>query len=218
MRVAFLSRSLLSLSLLSLLSVGLLATSACSSTVTPSGTDDGGVDAAPIDAGPFDCAATESSDIPGVAIRFTTETCTFSLAQAAAGISIPYEVKIDREMKGVFLSPDPEDVSRRDTPDASGLALFEILSGSDQRYCLCDTGLPSKPDPIERMLKVGTFPEAFRWDGVNWRGPSDTSNPKGKPFPAGVYRLEVRASGTAPAPGGTAPFKVKASINVRLVP
>ena len=193
---------------------GLVLTACSGSVAADEPSTDGGVDA-----GPFDCNAQQSSNAPGIAIRFTSPTsCTFTLAQAAAGISIPYAVVIDRDMKPVILTPDPLDQSRRDTPNASGLATFEIVRGGDQKYCLCDTGLPSTPDRTERELKAGTFPLAFAWDGVNWNGPSDTSNPKGKPFPPGVYTLEVHAAGEAPAPGGSSPFQVKATINVRIVP
>lgn len=180
--------------------------------------DSGPLDSEPVDAGPFDCAPSESSDLPGVAMRFTSDTCTFTLAQAAAGITIPYAVKVDRDISGVVLGYDSRDFSRRTEPGSSGLHVFEMLSGGAQKYCLCDSGLPSPPDTTARALKIGTYPLAFTWDGKNWGGASDTGTPKGAPFPAGVYLLEVRAQGTAPAPGGSAPFAVNASIKIRLVP
>ena len=197
--------------------IGVLLAVAFSSAACSSSSD-GAVDSGPNDSGPFDCAVSESSNLPGVAIHFTTDKCTFTLAQAAAGITIPYEVKIDRAMTGVVLTPDPLDRSMRVEPDASGLHLFEVLYGGDQHYCQCNGPLPTGWTRTERMLTVGTYPETFHWDGVNWEGGADTATPKGKPFPAGVYDLEVRAFGEAPAPGGNAPFEVKATIKVRLVP
>jgi hypothetical protein len=64
----------------------------------------------------------------------------------------------------------------------------------------------------------------FRWDGVNWSGPSDTTNPKGAFFPPGIYTLTVHASGTyAAADGGEdagtdSPFELTSSVELLLTP
>ena len=177
---------------------------------------DASPDAALPDAGP--CALDASSTLPGVSIQFTGPRCTFTLAEAAAGITIPYTVTVDADVSVVNAS-DPFDISRRVDADASGLHRFEILSGSTERYCLCDTGLPSPIDAgTGSVAKKGSHPFDFTWDGRAWQGPSDTASPEGAPFPAGTYRLEVRARGSFTGDGGATPFLVAAAFRVTLVP
>lgn len=136
--------------------------------------------------------------------------CVFSLAEAAAGISIGYEVVIDADV--------PDVVAQAQTtctgPGPSGLAVFEQISGNGQSYCICDSGLCPPPPDTPKTLKAGTYPGSFEWDGKNWSGPSDTGNPKGPPFPAGSYELLLSAKGTQ----GTTPFDVQSTLVVTLVP
>jgi hypothetical protein len=168
------------------------------------------------DAPPAGCLLEASSDLPGVSIRFTGTTCTFTTAQARAGITIPYEVRIDQDISDVLLVPVPGSFCYQ--PGPSGLLILERLTGGSHQYCLCDQGLPI-PTPCSQLktLRQGTYNAAFTWDGVNWSGPSDTNNPKGAPFPAGEYRLEVTAKGRkGPVDASATAFTVTAAFRVTL--
>jgi hypothetical protein len=66
-------------------------------------------------------------------------------------------------------------------------------------------------------LHQGVYHASFNWDGVNWSGPSDTSNPKGAPFPAGSYRLDITATGyRGPIDASSAQFTINAAFGVNL--
>jgi hypothetical protein len=159
----------------------------------------------------FSCSVASTSTLAGVAIRFTGD-CRYSLAQAAAGIRVPYELDVAADIPEIVArSPNGSSCAQ---PGASGLILFEMLSGNGQSYCLCDTGLCAQPGMQAFTLKQGSYPATFDWDGRNWSGPSDTSNPEGPPFPAGTYQLLVRTTGTA---SGTA-FDVSATMGLILSP
>lgn len=163
--------------------------------------------------GPCGCNISNSSTLPGVSIRYTGTTCTFTLAQAAAGIEIPYQVEIVSATPNV--APASQDVGNCEMPDQSGLILFARLAGMSQQYCQCDVGLCSGPrlkPPI--TLTAGTYPESFSWDGKNWNGPSDTNQPEAAPFPVGSYTLDVSAVGSV----GNASFTVNATLGIQLVP
>ncbi|HLT36413.1 MAG TPA: hypothetical protein VK034_09005, partial [Enhygromyxa sp.] len=96
----------------------------------------------------------------------------------------------------------------------SGLIVFERLSGDDQQYCLCDSGLCAGPGSSPVTIPAAQTPASFEWNGHNWYGPSDTSNPLGPPFPVGSYVLEVSARGTV----GGAPFEVRNQFAIELTP
>lgn len=184
---------------------------------TKSGPDrpDGSVDTdASIDAS---CTRGGSSTLPGVRIDFCASRTTFSLAEAAAGITIPYQLVADREMTGVYTRQ--QDGGGCGQPGASGLILLEVLSGNGQRYCLCDIGLCRlPPSDIQTTVRVGTYPATFPWDGRNWTGPSDFNQPKGAPFPAGDYLLTVSSIGQIDEGSSRRDFAVTSTLPIRLVP
>lgn len=126
------------------------------------------------------------------------------------GISIPYRLVIDAALSGTVVSTETQ--SSCEVPGPSGLFVFEQLAGAGQSYCLCDSGLC--PPPAPKPLVAGDYPLAFSWDGKNWSGPSDTGNPKGKPFPPGDYQLTVQAKGKS---SGTS-FVVTATLSILLTP
>ncbi|NOZ00800.1 MAG: hypothetical protein GXP54_02795 [Deltaproteobacteria bacterium] len=160
-----------------------------------------------------DCVTGADSNLPGVSIRFAADRCSWTLAEAAAGIEIPYSVVVDDDFQDVF--PMPQDAGQCGQPGTSGLILFEKLAGGDQSYCICDTGLCMGPDNKPVTLKKGEYAGVFQWDGVNWAGPSDTGNPKGQPFPPGTYTLTVSAVGSTDNPEGPA-FKVEGTLEIQL--
>jgi len=164
------------------------------------------------------CVGMAYSTLAGVSIRFAApQTCTFTLAEAAAGVRIQYFVDIPADVPNVM--PSPQDAGRCGRPDASGLIVFEKLDGAGQAYCLCDTGLCPPYSAAPSTLHAASYPAEFSWTGRNWSGPSDTMNPLGEPFPAGRYTLHVTAMGAVASSvdgGAATPFEIAADFNVTL--
>ena len=159
-----------------------------------------------------DCKEGFVGDLTGVSIHFEGAPCSFTVAQAAAGIEIPYQIVVSEAVSGVIAVP--QDAGHCGQPGPSGLIPFTRLSGNDQNYCICDTGLCQGPSDEPVTLVVGSHAGAFNWDGVNWAGPSDTGNPKGEPFPPGTYQLSVSAKGTV---DGVA-FEIEGTLGVQITP
>jgi hypothetical protein len=158
-----------------------------------------------------DCAETATSTLTGASFHFVPPLrCSYTLAEAAAGISIGYELAITGDISDV--TPQAEATCVQ--PGASGLYVLERVSGNGQNYCRCDNGLCLLPPPNPTALRAGTYAATFRWDGMNWFGPSDFGNREGPPFPAGSYLLELSARGTR---AGVA-FEVHDSLPLTLVP
>ena len=160
------------------------------------------------------CAIDGFSSLPGVAITFSTTDCTYTLAEAAAGITIDYDLIAEPDVPSVY--PVPQNSCGE--PDASGLIPFEELSGDGQKYCLCDIGICPAPGGMSNPVPAGTYPGTFSWDGVNWNGPSDFGAPKGEPFPPGDYTLRVSAVGEYDEAGAKKPFTVEGTFLLHLVP
>ncbi len=152
------------------------------------------------------------SNLTGVTITFPPQPCTYTLAQVKAGITFRYAIIIDQSVADVV--PLSGDAGGCATPGPSGLIAAQAVSGNNQNYCLCDTGLcaPQPQQPV--TLQPGGYAGSFAWDGTNWNGPSDTGNPHGAPFPTGKYSFTVSTSGTQ----GGAPFSVTGSMDFTLVP
>lgn len=161
----------------------------------------------------FRCNPVYSSDLTGVSLVLGAGPCTFTLAQAAAGIQIPYSVAIKASIDNVI--PAAQDAGGCGRPDASGLVPFARVTGGNESYCLCDTG---RCAPIMRLetLMPGNYSETFSWDGRNWSGPSDFNNPKGAAFPPGTYDLDISATGTVGL--ANTPFTVRMVLPIRITP
>lgn len=142
---------------------------------------------------PPQCDLPSSSNLPGVSIQFADAPCTFSLAQAAAGIHVAYQVVVAQTLSRVH--PTPGDAGHCQAPGASGLIVGFSFDGGGQRYCLCDTGL-CPATTFTTTPAAGTTDATIDWDGRNWSGPSDTGNPEGAAFPVGTYQLTLTAAGT----------------------
>jgi hypothetical protein len=153
-----------------------------------------------------------TSDLAGVCIAFPYDEVTFTLAQAAAGVSIPYAVVV-REPDVTTVYPTPQDAGGCDRPGPSGLTTFAQLGDGATTYCLCDVGLCASNHDASALVD-GVHRDAFDWQGREWYGPSDTNNQPGDPFPTGDYTLVISAIGD----DGTADFDVRNSMTVHLVP
>jgi hypothetical protein len=162
------------------------------------------------------CTTTGTSNLNGVSIKFTGTRCTFTLAEAAAGIVIPWEIDIANAVSGVI--PRPQDAGHCGRPDGSGLIPFASVDGNGQHYCLCDVGFCFQPPQNPMTLQPGAFPESFSWMGHNWLGPSDTGNPMGAPFPAGEYQVLVSVAGAQRTAMGDQAFSVQATLGITLTP
>jgi hypothetical protein len=150
-----------------------------------------------------------------VSIQFPKDDYVFTLAEVAKGVRFEYRVVVRRDFEGVIPSMAPMGGGANAGP--SGLYPLEVISGKGQSYSLRDFGL-GPPDDNPRKIEKGTHLLYFEWDGKNWAGPSDTSNPKGPPFPPGTYQLTVRLTGEVLTPDGRRQYEISGSASVRLVP
>lgn len=140
------------------------------------------------------CNVQAHSTLPGVEIRFDPGVkCRFSLPEARAGIRIPYQVVVARDVPEVSLDALDDGGCMVRAPGE--LAVFEEISGGEQYYGLKDVGNCPRMDGPVGTLSAGVVRHEFVWDGLNWRGPSDTGEVKGAAFPVGVYGLRIRAVG-----------------------
>jgi hypothetical protein len=169
------------------------------------------------DASTLPCRLGESSNLPDVSIHILRDDCTFTLAEARAGISVPYEVTVANDVEQVVVTPAAGTYCYQ--AGTSGLLVFENLGGGGQHYCLCDRGLPNRSYCEQpATLHAGVYSAAFTWDGRNWTGPSDTNNPKGEYFPVGAYRLDIIAQGSQGAiDAGATAFSVNAAFGINLI-
>ena len=165
------------------------------------------------------CNGGISSNLPGVQLAFPDQPCSYTTAEAAAGIEIVYDEVITAALSGV--SPSAADDGGCGQPDDAGLIVSYRISGAGQSYCLCDTGLCAPQTPVTTTV-VGTHTRQIPWDGRNWSGPSDTGNREGAAFPPGTYTIALSASGSrAISHGGIdagGPFLVTASRSITITP
>ncbi|MBK7828107.1 hypothetical protein [Nannocystis sp.] len=161
------------------------------------------------------CEGAGMTSLPGVTIEFPPQDCSFTLAEAAAGLGIDFTVTIADPVDKV--TPSPGDAGGCEQPGPSGLILFAEVLGNDQHYCICDQGL-CPPGGTAITLAAGMYPGTFMWTGENWSGPSDTNNPKGPPFPPGTYELRIVARGQWLPFGEPQPFEVLGTFPITLTP
>jgi hypothetical protein len=94
-------------------------------------------------------------------------------------------------------------------PCNDSLVSFEI-GETPIVYNQHDSGCCPPVEAEERTLEAGPITGTIPWQGVQWRGPSDTSEPYGPPFPVGEYALRV----TLEVPGQGA---ITAELPIRVV-
>jgi hypothetical protein len=157
------------------------------------------------------CTFEAVSTLPGVSFTLEGNRCHYTLAEVQAGVEFTYAVIVEDTVKNV--NSIPLDAGFCDEMEPSGLRIFEKIHGNDQQYCLCDEGLCMGMGEKVHM-EAGTYEGTFRWEGVNWYGPSDTGNPKGAPFPPGSYTFVIRAEGKY---GVGKTFAVNANLEFELI-
>ncbi len=171
------------------------------------------VEGAPLSLPKRPCAATVQSSLNGVSIVVTAAVCEFTLAEARAGISIPYEVQVTEPIE---VKPAPQDAGGCGQPNAAGLIVFERLEGRGLIYDELDTGDCAERDRPWATVAPVVHRAAFTWDGRAWRGASDAFLPKGEAFPPGTYTLTLKAIGTRRQGQSEGPFEVETSVPVIL--
>jgi len=144
------------------------------------------------------CNGAAKSSLPGVSFVFSDGPCSFTLAEAAAGISLSYELRVERSLDGVH--PEPLDYGSCGQPDETGLIVGFEIAGTGGRYCLCDVG-PCSRRTFSTHVPAATYPMSIAWDGRSWMGPSDTNSHEGAALPTGTYTLTVTSKGTWDGPG-----------------
>lgn len=157
-----------------------------------------------------------STTIPGLTIKFEKKEYQFTLSQVKKGIKIGYKIIAEKDFSGIITLP--QDTGGCENPGKSGLIVHETLSGNNQYYSIDDTGLC--PDSGKRKgvtIKKGEYSEEFLWDGVNWRGPSDTGNKKGLLFPVGIYQLKMRSIGYIDKKENGKNFEIVSTVKVILI-
>ncbi len=156
------------------------------------------------------CDGAGSLNLEGVCIVFPPQQDSFTLAEAKAGVLFKYEVVVLADLPGVTT----ESINTCEQTGPGGLFVGEQIEGGGQSYCLCDQG--KCPQPVEPpfMLAAGNYPGSLPWDGVNWSGPSDFNNPKGPPFPPGMYTVRIRTIGQHKGQ----PYEVIGELPITLTP
>jgi len=150
-----------------------------------------------------------------ISVRIPSDEYRFTLAEAAEGVRFDYNLVVAEMLESVI--PFPQDIGGAMGNGPSGLMPFETIKGDGQSYGLYDVGL-GQPDLRPRKIEQGTYPHSFVRDGRNWGGPSDTSMPKGEPFPPGTYTLRVRVKGEIETPKGRKPYDVSDTTEIVLTP
>ncbi len=161
------------------------------------------------------CVAKHESNLAGVQLRLSSGVCEFTLEEAAAGITFPYELLVDTAVERL-VSP-PADDGECGGKEVGGLQVREVISGDDHRFCECDVGHCMPPTPVERVLATGSHRSEFAWTGVSWYGESDTMTPYGDAFPPGNYTVSVVTSGYRMTSAGQVPFRISTTLDISLV-
>ena len=172
---------------------------------------------------PANSVAGRQSVEAAISIVFSQPGYSYTVAQAAEGIAIEYEIVIDRDLTGVVPLPQGSAGEGITVAQADGreerianLLPFESLTGNAQSYGLFDTGLPAPRKAFPATIKSGRYRHLFKWNGRNWNGGSDTDRPQGDPFPAGTYKLEVSCAGVVVDAEVRSGFRVVNEVEVML--
>jgi len=143
------------------------------------------------------CDVNSFSTLPGIRIEFETTDCSWTLAEARAGLRFDYLVRVDRDIKGIV--PAVSGACGCGQPHISGLTLTEELQGDDHRACVSNARTCLGPLEGPVTLRKGTYPGTMTLDGT-----SERRTP-------GNYTLTVRAAGGRERRKGRSEFEVVGS-------
>jgi hypothetical protein len=139
-----------------------------------------------------------------ITVEFGKKQYDLTQADAAKGVKFRYRIIVKEDLPGMI----PISQTSAGIPGPNNLMPLAKLHGGGQLYALLDVGLappmPRKPQTIQK----GVYEHTLEWDGRNWTGPSDTNNPKGKPFPPGTYTLTVSMIGEQQTPLGLKGYRI----------
>ena len=155
--------------------------------------------------------ADDESFEQSVKIAFPRGGYSWTLDEVAGGVTLAYDVIVTGTFERVS-STAPG------SKTATGFCPLDSIRGNGQSYHPHDHGHPGPPEFDGHIVLPGRTRHALPWDRRNWTGPSDFDNPKGPPFPAGTYRMEVVLCGQADTGGGLRPFRIARSTTVTLQP
>ena len=150
------------------------------------------------------CPTQASSTLAGVSIRLGGP-CEVSLADAVAGIDLPYTVVVTLPVAVFVNTPD----GGHCISDGPGGLPVGAQVGDDRHVWdpNGDNGLCAPQNRDVRTLAAGTHRASLHFEARDWFGRSDTNNPKGAVWPPGTYTFRVSGSGTVDG----RPFVVQAS-------
>ncbi len=158
---------------------------------------------------PAPCAFTVASTLPGASLAPGAAPCRLSVAEADAGVDVPYTLTLD-----AATHVQMDRVGCGGT-DPSGLRFAWTLTGPSGAWCpRCDEGL-CVGGPVDTTANVGAWPDTFRWRPRQWSGPSDFGAQPGELLPPGDYTLSIRASGTL---DDATPWELSITAPVTLTP
>lgn len=153
-------------------------------------------------------------------VRFVaTRPYRFSQAEAAKGVTLKYELIVDRDFLACV------DAERGSNDGSNAFPVFEVIHGGDHLYGRVNLAIPPATPPhyageAAKVYSRGRYRYEMKWDGRNWRGSDGCSPeaPNGPPFPPGEYQLTLTASGIVEESDGARWFQLKAVAPVVITP
>ena len=166
------------------------------------------------------CPQSSRSNLPGASLVFLDDRCSFTLAEAAAGIQLDFQVEVLQSLKNID-SVSSDAYGRCKGPEQQNpfIVGYDIAGGS-QRYCpWCDTGRCAQQHFSFDAVAGESYQAGFTWHGRNYGGPSDTGQTEGTPFPPGSYTVTLDTEGTWPSgEGDSTAFQMVATRTITLTP
>ncbi len=150
-----------------------------------------------------------------VSFEFEQLRYRFTQAEAMGGVALNYDLVVRGDTPPLAVFRDSE--CSGNNLGASGILVFEEITGNGQRYAWDDCGLGFFPETEAKPIPQGRYAYTMQWDGRNWAGPSDTNNPKGPPFPPGEYMLTVSTWGVVEESDGARYFRIEGKVPVEIV-
>ncbi len=144
------------------------------------------------------------------------QKCAFTLAEGAQGITFRFGVEvIARDLEYVESWSSKHQMCAKPLAGPNVFVMTRVLGGTHS-YCFCDVGR-CREAGLSSGATAGRFEETFQWDGREWNGPSDHSQPKGPAFPPGEYAF-VLESGVNDARADSDSMPVMAKLYFTLTP